>query len=236
MVDDANLPRRAYARAGRIAASLTSASTSARSSPAASTYGIQGCGLSVKALVVILAALSLVPASLAADTPTPKLDEIASVVAGKAVTVHCEIDDAEWNARIVEVSKGLLQGYEVDGYAFPNTTRLFLAPQACRPLLAALEVRVNFTTAYEFSVGLVTLIHEATHLRGLLGEGEADCEAVREAPSYIDDFGIPAKTTLRRVVRGIVVYTRIANPLIARLKANFKRVHDLRPPAYQGTC
>ncbi len=194
--------------------------------------------LFVVLVVALLTVLSLlvVPAGNAADNPTSKLDQIASEVAGKPVTVFCETNDVEWDTRIMEVSKGRLRGYQVDGYAFPNATQAFIAPRACRPLLSALRVRVNFATSYSFSVGLITLIHEATHLRGLLNESEADCEAVQRAPAYIDDFGIPAKINVRRVVRGLVFCTKIVNPLLARLRLDFRAVHDDRPPVYQGAC
>ncbi|MBA2726516.1 MAG: hypothetical protein H0U53_11040 [Actinobacteria bacterium] len=180
----------------------------------------------IVAVCIMLA--SVAQSAQAADSPSPYLNEIASAVAGKNVTVHCETNTAAWNFHIIDITEGEMRGAEVHGYAYANGKRAFISPQACLPLRAALKVRVNASTAYAFSLGLLTLVHESLHLRGMVDEGMTECMAFRLAPELLNAFGVPAKIT----VNG----TRVANPMVKRIKTYLSLAHESLPAEYLTVC
>ena len=162
-----------------------------------------------------LVALAASPAALAENVPHPKLDEIASEVAGPGKTVWCENDEAAWHAT-PHWQPGLA-GFVVfwsrdGGQSWTPESVAHLAPAACLPLHAALAGGYEAVPLAQLAVAILVLVHESVHLFGVRDEGATDCEALRRIEDVaVRHFGVPptisiTDTVYRTVTRHKYVY------------------------------
>lgn len=200
------------------------------------------------ALVIIaVLAVTRIATAEAANSPHFTLDSIASQVAGKPVSIHCETNNQDWDA-MVGVNFPGRRGDQINGYAVPGSTVAFISPRACLPLQQALRTNYRDAGLVFLTIGLHVLIHEAVHLRGVRNEGETDCAALAEFGNYVDDVGVPLTVTklVRKtktvLVRGIrvrtstVVTVRVPNPDVARMRVLAQQLRDAMPIEYRGDC
>lgn len=192
-------------------------------------------------IAAVVVTLAIAPAAAAANYPSPVLDAAASAVAGKPVTVWCEMDPSAWATMIpAGVS-------EVDGFTHVGGEPvLYLSPQVCMELHAILD-RDNVGTFFA-AQGIEALAHEAVHQRGITDEGETDCAALTQVVTVAERLGITAtvrksfigyakRLIAGRHVRVPVLKSRtLPNPFLTGLQVDARRWHEARPPAYQGSC
>jgi hypothetical protein len=126
-----------------------------------------------KLLAFTLVGLALVPPAAAANRPDPRLDAAASSVAGRALTVRCETDQAVWDA---ETGGHPTPGHIIGGYYSGGST-VHVGPWVCLRLHSALGQRGSVPLS-ELAEAMHTLAHEAIHAQGVKDEGETDCKSV----------------------------------------------------------
>lgn len=192
-------------------------------------------GFFYRFLLGVLIVLSLVSHAQAA-TPQEKLNAIASSVAGKPANVVCTTDHEVWDTRVQEVSRGTRRGTSAEGYAFAGTSTLYLGPHSCITLALVLEGGVTYAGLSPTAFALLTLLHEAVHLRGVVDEGETDCMALGLFRSYLDDIGVAATVRKAVNVRGRYVLRTVVNPNIKLLGIYAQAWHNKRPLEYRGNC
>lgn len=172
-----------------------------------------------------------------ANTPDYRLDSIASRYVGKPVSVWCENNNEAWDTLVQGASQGKLRGSAVGGYAYPNGNQLWLSPANCGALLRSLNDGYLHAGLRPLSDGLMTLLHEAQHLRGTVNEGETDCAALRAFRGYLDDVGVPATVVKPVKVAGKFVSKRVVNPYFTRMVQLAGIIHATRPsPEYRRAC
>jgi hypothetical protein len=123
-----------------------------------------------KLLAFTLLGLALASPAVAANRPDPRLDAAASWVAGRAITVRCETDQATWDA---ESGNDLAPGFIRSGYYSGGST-INIGPWGCLRLHSALE-KHGSVLLHELAQAMHTLTHESIHARGVEDEGETDC-------------------------------------------------------------
>lgn len=189
-------------------------------------------------LVVLLCIVFAVAITAPADgaTPEQRLNEIVTQVTGKPSSAQCTFDAEAWDAQVRGATFDQRRGSSVGGYAFPGTTIAYLGPQACYALYDVFSGGVVYAGLNPSAFGLLTLLHEAVHLRGVTDEGETDCTALGLFRSYLDDIGVPATVSKAVNVRGRYVLRRVANPHIKLLGIFAQAIHNARPLEYRGNC
>lgn len=196
-----------------------------------------------KFLLLSLASFLLYSGSAGAGNyADPRLDAVASEVAGKPVQVWCETSIIDW----VTIGAG-----NYSGFTFIGIPIVYIAPRQCETLHALLS-RENIGSYYAASA-ILTLAHEAVHQRGVLNEGETDCLALPLVPTLaVKHFGIPATVTVNTVVRSLrllrvktkwvrvfdtkLVAKIVPNPFLALITRDALRWHKSKPAEYQGNC
>ena len=208
------------------------------------------------------AILGLVALAFAATAATasatlqhdPRLDAVATDVAGFPLTVYGEDDPAAWAA---DAAGGASS--DPTGFTYLDRPVVYLSP----PMWAALESVEGSGVTLPFSIdvplAILTLIHESDHQRlHSADEGRVEACAIAAFPSVLSrDFGIPATvtTTRRRVVysrRRVKVHGRYvtrrvartvstsvpsANPIYALLVQEAQEIYATEPPPYStGVC
>lgn len=168
--------------------------------------------------------------------PAERINAIATKVAGKPVSVVCSFDAEAWDEKVRQVSLGQRRGTSVDGYAYAGTTQAHLGPQACIPLYNVLTYGISYAGVGPSAFGLLTLLHEAMHLRGLRDEAATDCAALGVFKSYVGALGVSATVSKPTNVKGRYVLKRVVNPIIRALQQAAVRHHNNRPAEYQGGC
>ncbi len=189
----------------------------------------------------------------ASNWPEPRLDAIATQIAGHPVSVYCEMDWRPW----------IYNGeYGAAGFTYLEYTTVFIAPDWCEALhyLVAGE-DVGSIYAAE---AILVLTHESMHQRNrlvpALGRNEAftECLALKEFRSVaVSLFGIPETVQqqsfklvtrlLKRRVRGKTVTFKVSqtvpivvtlpNPYLQRVLFDMARWDAALPAAYHGaTC
>jgi hypothetical protein len=148
----------------------------------------------MKLMLCICVALVVTGTALAALEPPPGFAEAppparaASYIAGRPVQVWCAVDLAAWRARDLGRAGAL-------GYAIPAYGQTFLRPSVCEALLRPPSAALSFGSA------LLVLVHEATHLTGLLDEYKTQCVArKRLAETAIRFYGFKPYTTRIRLL------------------------------------
>lgn len=111
--------------------------------------------------------------------PAPKLQPAASSVAGKPVKVWCAKNGAIWHAVASPDATGyvpIVGGHE-----------MWLSNLACANLHAWLNGK-NPPNSEAVAGSMLTLGHEAEHLRGERDEAMTDCAALRAMPAMVRKF------------------------------------------------
>ena len=134
---------------------------------------------------------------------------------------------------------------------------VYLSPSECLPLHDALSTGYKRAGVYPLASAILTLAHEAVHLRGITYEGVTECTALPLVTDLaVRYFAIPAviTQTTRRIVQrwvwrkvngtrkrvrvAVTVLTRadVANPDIALIGETALALHRGRSVEYQGNC
>lgn len=192
-------------------------------------------GFVYRFLLGCLIVLSLVNHAHAA-TPEQRLNEIVTQAAGKPASARCTFDAEAWDEQVRQVSFGQRRGSSVGGYTFPGTTVVYLGPSACHPLVNVFTGGVVYAGLYPTAFALLTVLHEAVHLRGVVDEGETDCTALGLFRSYLDDIGVAATVRKAVNVRGRYVLRTVVNPNFKLLGIYAQAIHNTRPLEYRGNC
>ncbi len=127
----------------------------------------------MKFLVACLAALVLA-GSAAAWTDNTTLDETASWLAGRPVTVHC-LSRAEEAA---DGTMAIAYGYVWFNGTMPDD-HMTVGHDICGPLLRWLKDGVHNTVEWRLALAVMVLTHESGHLRGMRDEAVTQCWAIR---------------------------------------------------------
>jgi hypothetical protein len=184
-------------------------------------------------------ALIGVAVAKAAEYQDPRLDAVASSVAGHPITAHCYQGAGEWNA--TEVQSGLT--FETDGFTFVGRDQYVnLAPRVCDTLEALLKLGPDAVGPFWAGLAIKVLIHESVHQRGITDEGVTDCAALALVKQYaVSSFGYAAtvkQTVYRKLKNGTYRRTvrTVPNPQLAALYASALAWHRALPASYQGSC
>jgi hypothetical protein len=163
-------------------------------------------------LALLVASAALLGAAARYETPAaaavvakPRtaLEGVAARIAGKPVRLRCG-GVRQWNA----VGEGVL------GYAVVGSDLTTLAPRVCARL-AAMRSGAEPADLLLSGAALVTVAHEAEHLRGIASEAVAECYAIQQAITVADAIDIDR------------AYARLA------LQA-YWAAYPERPPAYRS--
>lgn len=164
----------------------------------------------MRAVVVVVVVLVLVLAGAASAEAVPpresfRLEPVASWLAGKPVAVYCGG---------VYVGNGV----EADG-SVPavGADSMNVTVAICRHLEGWFHGRTPL--AGDFADGLLTIAHEAMHLRGIANEHDADCAALPKIPTMLRVF-FHMRNVFRRT----------------ELAQDAQVLHDAMPPAYSAAC
>ena len=152
----------------------------------------------------------------------PRVTEIASEVAGRPVDVFCEVQE-DWIADPVQAVAPDAWGYTRFDPRTGEPLYAALEPRTCGYLLlliqdpnerSGLHGREGY---YGEARALLSVLHEANHLRGLRSESAAECRALSLVP-----------TTARALGADRAHVTKLVK--LAR------RVHGMLSPEYQIGC
>lgn len=203
-------------------------------------------------VAVVLATATTATATPQANWPEPKLDAVASQIAGKPVAVWCEDNWGDW----IHAGDSISEDWSyVNGFTFIDRPTVYLAPSVCETLHALVRLPgTGDVGLYHAALAIHVLVHEAVHQRGIANEGETDCTALALLRDVaVQHFGFTATerqaytvTTTRRVkvgkrkfatVRNTAVrYREVESPRLVRLVEFGKAWHEAAPAEYQGTC
>jgi hypothetical protein len=180
--------------------------------------------LMIRVLAVVVA-LALPVSATAGNAPHSTLDNAASFVAGKPVSVYCEYSWSAWLKFFADRGR---DGSTVNGYTNINSPVVYVSPAVCETLHGLIGQRD--IGAYHAALALLTLAHEAQHQRGVLDEGAADCAALAQVGALaVSYFGIPATVQTQRIVvtqeqRVVTVDEQRVVPTSKRVRRNGKWV------------
>jgi len=196
----------------------------------------------------------------AADNPDPRLDAVASAIAGHPVHVWCEGDYAEWHSAAI--------GWTTPP-EFGNVVHIH--PWACNGLHQILDGAEPNTTALPLMLAadsIHVLTHESVHQRGgqyadcygwyggdpndASCEGRTDCEALALDRATALALGVPATApqqalrykTVRRKAHGrwrrvrvaYLVWVSTPNWALEQYTWYQRQYHNGLPPQYLGPC
>ena len=174
----------------------------------------------------VVVALALVAASdaTAAQYPLyfPRVTEIASKVAGRPVDVFCEVQE-DWMVDPVQAVAPDAWGYTRFDRVTGQPLYAALEPRTCGYVLLLIQdpnerSGLHGPEGYRGEArALLSLLHEANHLRGLRSEAAAECRALSLVPSVARSLGAD-RSHVTKLVR------------LAR------RVHENLSPEYQIGC
>lgn len=130
-----------------------------------------------------------------------RLEPIAGTVV-PGVSVYCPRTEAVWRTevgnRFPEAPWNRVGGFYETGAGGPD--ELYLSPWGCRALEGWLRGKNTPTLRYLAVYGL-TFVHELMHLRGIAGERDADCAALKALPGVLrTHFKVRSAATMRRVM------------------------------------
>ncbi len=154
-----------------------------------------------RAILVGLMAAAIFPlVGNAAVVTDPRLDAVASYVAGEPVHVQGETDQLTWVAEAPNITA---QGF-VD-HAFDPM--IYLSPRTWKGLEGIEDGGVSSLPPFYAGEFILELVHEATHLKlRSYDEGRVNACALTEVPSVLARFYAPATAT--RKVTTHTHYTR----------------------------
>jgi hypothetical protein len=187
-------------------------------------------------LVGLIAVCVYVAAANAQNIPHEKINAIASKMAGKTVSIHCEINSETWHQMVQDTSGGTRNGTDIDGYAFPNGTRAFVSPRVCEALWIDIQEGYLVAGLYPLTNALFAVLHEAVHLTGVMDENITDCTALKAFKSFLPMVGVPLTVTKVVIDHGTYRYKKVPNPHAQKMVSLAQRIHDTRPAEYSAPC
>ena len=132
--------------------------------------------------------------STTATHQIPKLDRVASALAGRPVIVNCWSERGWQRLQRWEIAHGPSLP-ELAGLTFPARRRIQLSPFDCQILQQVLE-RSAQQPVFE-AAAVVALAHESAHASGIRAENRAECRAIRTEPRAARLLGIRASLAVR---------------------------------------
>jgi hypothetical protein len=176
--------------------------------------------------VVVALTLALVAATdaAAARYPVyfPRITEIASETAGRPVDIFCEVQE-DWAADPVQAVAPDAWGYTRFDRVTGQPLYAALEPRTCGYLLLLIQdpnerSRLHGPEGYYGEArALLSMLHEANHLRGLRSESAAECRALGLVPEVARSLGADRSH-------------------VAKLVKLARRVHGNLSPEYQIGC
>lgn len=115
--------------------------------------------------------LALVLGAYPGTHEEPRLEAAASYVAGKPVSVWCADSREAWTALVVPFGGSP----NANGFSFVGGTEAYFSVPVCDELLEWPRTSLGR--------GVLTLSHEATHLRGVRDESATECAALAFVPA-----------------------------------------------------
>jgi hypothetical protein len=222
--------------------------------------------ITLTTIAVALATAFFASAALAAPAANrsdPRLDTIASAVAGHPVNVWCEDNATDWGAGPAPT----VWGYT---YPPPSSNTIHVSPWICMNLHTVLDTTNRDELAmYAVAAAIHTLVHESVHQRGgIYGdcyangptdmgcEGRTDCMALTlDVAVAVDYFGFVRTITTRtaatykwawqtvhhkrkrvRIIRTIAFTQAISSPELDAFRWYTQAIHNGLPVQYQGDC
>jgi hypothetical protein len=178
----------------------------------------------VVSAVVAGAALVLCAVAGAARFPQyfPRVTEIASAVAGRPVDIFCEVQE-DWATDPVQAVAPDAWGYTRFDPHTGEPLYAALEPRTCGYLLLLIQDPNERSGLHgrEGYLGearaLLSLLHEANHLRGLRSESAAECRALGLVRSFARALGANGAH-------------------VAKLTKLARQVHGTLSPEYQIGC
>ena len=149
--------------------------------------------------VVVAAAVFSAAAATAPDgfRESARLTPIARALSIPEARVYCALTAASWR----DANPGNASWDTTDGKTVYAENAMYLAPWTCQPL--ELWKRGKVAPPADVGRALLTVGHEAVHLRRVYDERTAECTALSELRSVArTHFGIKAAKTWRQVWAG----------------------------------
>lgn len=199
--------------------------------------------IAVVGFVVCIGAFFLIlAASAQAASHDPRLDAVATAVAGHPVTAVCADTNTEW----VQWQQQNLGGLEADGYTYISVPDyIYLAPFVCRTLRADLGWGPTVVGNFWLALAIKTILHEAVHQQGQPDEAVTDCAALALVKQYaVSTFGYTETITKQVIASKIVKKKRVyylktvtvPNPALEDMYQMAVQWHKGLPANYQGVC
>lgn len=169
-------------------------------------------------LVFVSSAQATAPAGVHQEQ---RLEPPASWIAEKPVTVYCGDDVAAWPQVVARLAPNLRPTVGAFASAVGGDEE-YLAPQFCNALLAWPHAWLN---SYALGGPLLTLIHEAVHLRGIRDESLTDCTALAAIASVAVRWFVT-----RNIFENMVPW------LLREVEVGAWGSHYAAPPEYRTLC
>jgi hypothetical protein len=154
--------------------------------------------------VLAVCALAFTASATAGNWQDGKLDQIASSVAQRPVSVWCESSESDW----IHTGDHFGQNWDsLFGFTSLTTPVVYVNPRECATLHAL--VGGEDVGSYWGSIAMLTLIHEATHQRLSSGdEALVECSALKLLPTVAQaGFSVPT-TVAQKYVASRTVASR----------------------------
>lgn len=167
----------------------------------------------MKALVASTAIAATLLAATAAQAKappagfreSPKLEPVASFIAGRPAQVWCATSSEAWQAAVTKAFPGSTTF--VDAFSWPYEAMTFYRPDICDVFEQwDPSTRPVGKTRFAFDVfagNLITFVHESIHAGGFVDELQTQCRAKRKiAEVAIRFFGFKPRTDrIRQLIR-----------------------------------
>jgi hypothetical protein len=144
------------------------------------------------------------PISASVSHQIPKLERVASALAGRRAVVNCW-SNRDWpRMQAWQGNHHNIRGVDANGITYLATHRIELSPFVCQVLsqVIARSAQQPLFTAWAVTV----LAHESAHASGIRAEHLAECRAITTEPRAAELLGIskPMAERLQHIYRGTV--------------------------------
>jgi hypothetical protein len=190
-------------------------------------------------LVAGACALSFVPISQGAIFNDPRIDQVATDVAGFRMRALCYTSFDTWRHDWDQDENRTMFGAASGGR---GQFAVFLSPTACSTLLAALDRGPTAAGTRWGALAILTLLHVSIYqgnverglVRGWRYEGVTSCAALKLLPQYTTRFGFPEKIDSGswkavkkrgKIVKWRWVVKQVPNPAYSELLAYASEWH-----------
>lgn len=132
----------------------------------------------------------------------PRLERVASTLAGRRAVVNCWSNEDWTQLQAWEGSHHYSPAVDAAGLTYPETHRIQLSPTVCQVLaqVIARSARQPLFTAWAVTI----LAHESAHVSGIAAENRAECRAIATEPRAAALLGVarPLARRLQHIYRG----------------------------------